>query len=202
MYPIQCVLKPAVVDTGAQRSAAKHSDEILQHTDTSHSMKGTFGQPTTMKGISMGRSTVDIRGAPLTLVIPDESVSDPLLSDSLASAGRLMEAGFEIIFRLPKDALTDGFKPQQYPLYGGTITTPAPSRTIVIEYSNHTWRLPLPHVRSPAEKIFLIDTHNSFAALNNYYSPMQLLDTPDAQSNPSTRYDAGLIFSETALFLQ
>jgi hypothetical protein len=56
----------------------------------------------------MGCSTVDIRGTPLTLVIPDESFSDPLLSDSLVSAGRLMEVGFEIIFRLPKDALTDG----------------------------------------------------------------------------------------------
>jgi hypothetical protein len=102
-----------------------------------------------------------------------------------------MEAGFEVIFRQPKDALTDGFKPQQYPLHGGTITTPErPSRTIVIEYRDHTWWLPLPHLRSPAEKLFLIDTHNSFAALNNYCSTMPLLDDPDAQSNPSTRSDA------------
>jgi hypothetical protein len=127
MYPVQCVLKSdagAVIDTGAQRSDAKHSDEILQRTNTSHSMQGAFGQPTTMKGILMGCSTVDIQEIPLTLVIPDESVCDPLLSDSLVSAGRLMEAGFEIIFRLPKDALTDGFQLQKYPQYGGTITTP------------------------------------------------------------------------------
>ena len=39
----------------------------------------------------MGCSTVDIQGLPITLVIPNESVSDPLLSDSLVSAGRLME---------------------------------------------------------------------------------------------------------------
>ena len=48
MYPVQCVLKSdagAVIDTGAQRSAAKHSDEILQRTNTSHSMQGAFGQP-------------------------------------------------------------------------------------------------------------------------------------------------------------
>ena len=73
-----------------------------------------------MKGILMGCSTVDIQRIPLTLVIPDESVSDPLLSDSLVSAGRLMEAGFGVIFRLPKDTRTDGFHPDTYPtpLYG------------------------------------------------------------------------------------
>ena len=82
----------------------------------------------------MGCSTVDIQGLPLTLVIPHESVSDPLLSDSLVSAGSLMEAGFEVIFRLPQHADTDGFQPHKYPMYGGTIVIPNPSRTIVIEY--------------------------------------------------------------------
>jgi len=72
----------------------------------------------------MGCSTMDIQGIPLTVVIPDESVCDPLLSDSLVSAGRLMDAGFGVIFRLPKDASTDGFHPDKYPLYGGTILTP------------------------------------------------------------------------------
>jgi hypothetical protein len=71
MYPIQCVLKTpdvrAVIDTGAQLSAAKDSEEILQHTNTSHSMQGAFGQPTTMKGILMGCSTVDIQGLPSPL---------------------------------------------------------------------------------------------------------------------------------------
>jgi hypothetical protein len=100
-------------------------------------------RPTTMKGILMGCSTVDIQGLPLTLVISDESGSDPLLSDSLLSAGRLMEAGFEVIFRLPHNASTNGFQPHKYPMYGGTIVTPErPSRTIVIEYSDHTWRYP------------------------------------------------------------
>ncbi len=72
----------------------------------------------------MGCATVDIKGTPLTIVISDESVFDPLLSDSLVSTGRLMEAGFGVIFRLPKDAGTDGFHPDKYPLYGGTILTP------------------------------------------------------------------------------
>jgi len=115
MYPIQCVLNNstpdigAVLDTGAQRSAAKHPEKILRHANSSHTMQGAFGRPTTMKGILMGCSTVGIQGLPLTLVIPDESVSDPLLSYSLVSAGRLMEAGFEVIFRLPQNASTDGF---------------------------------------------------------------------------------------------
>jgi hypothetical protein len=53
-------------------------------------MRGGFGRPTTKKGILIGCSTVDIQGLPFTLAIPDESVSDPLLSDSLFLAGRLI----------------------------------------------------------------------------------------------------------------
>ena len=41
----------AVLDTGAQRSAAKHPEEILRHTNSSHTMQGAFGKPTTMNGI-------------------------------------------------------------------------------------------------------------------------------------------------------
>ena len=81
MYPIKCVLKRpdvgAVLDTGAERSAAKYPAEILQHTHTSHTMQGTFGRPTSMKGILMGCPTLDMHGVPLTLVIPDEHISDP-----------------------------------------------------------------------------------------------------------------------------
>ncbi len=65
MYPLQRALKNpdvgAVLDTGAQRSAAKYPAEILEHTHTSHAMKGAFGRPTTIKGILMGCSTVDIQ---------------------------------------------------------------------------------------------------------------------------------------------
>ena len=55
MYPIQCVLNNptpnigAVLDTGAQRSAAKHPEEILRHTKSSHTMQGAFVKPTTMR---------------------------------------------------------------------------------------------------------------------------------------------------------
>ena len=87
MYPLQCALKNpdvgAVLDTGAQRSAAKYPAEILEHTHTSHAMQGAFWRPTTIKGILMGCSTMDIQGIPLTLVIPDESVCDPLFPTAL-----------------------------------------------------------------------------------------------------------------------
>jgi hypothetical protein len=100
--------------------------------------------------------------------------------------------GFEVIFCLPQNASTDGFQPHKYPMYGETIVTPErPSCTIAIEYRDHTWRLPIPLLQSPAEKLFLIDTHNSFAALNNDCSTLSLSDGPDPERNPSTRSEAG-----------
>jgi hypothetical protein len=194
MYPLQCALKNpdvgAVLDTGAQRSAAKYPAEILEHTHTSHAMQGAFGRPTTMKGILMGCSTVDIQGIPLTLVIPDESVSDPLLSDSFVSAGRLMEAEFGVIFRLGKDARTDGFHPNKYPLYGGTILTPErPARTIVIQYRDHIWRLPVPQLRLREEKLFLLDTHNSFTPLRCEHAALSLSCIPEATASLRSEMD-------------
>ena len=45
------------------------------NTQTSLSMQGAFGRPTSIKGILMGCHTMDMYGTPLSLVIPDESVS-------------------------------------------------------------------------------------------------------------------------------
>ena len=66
------------------------------------------------------------------------------MSDSLVSAGRLMEVDYNVIFRLPSKAATDGFSSKQFPLYGGTVTTPDILTVIVMEYVSHTWRLPNP----------------------------------------------------------
>ena len=66
----------------------------------------------------MGCSTVDIQGLPLTLVIPDESVSDPLLSDNLVSAGCLMEVGFEVISVFLSMQIPMGFSPTSTPCTG------------------------------------------------------------------------------------
>ena len=53
-----------------------------------------------------------------------------------------MEVGYNVNFRIPSDALTDGFAPNTFPLYGGSITTPDNLTVIVMEYAGHTWRLP------------------------------------------------------------
>ena len=53
-----------------------------------------------------------------------------------------MEADYGVIFRIPLNADSDGFPSAQFPLYGGRVTTPDGSTVIVMEYVNHTWRLP------------------------------------------------------------
>ena len=76
-----------------------------------------------------------------------------------------MEAGFDVAFRIPKHAETDGF--QDFPLYGGTIVTPD-RETIVMEYDKHTWRLPMPGnsvARATTEN--RVETLNSFECLTD-----------------------------------
>jgi len=63
---------------------------------------------------------------------------------SLIPVGRLIEAGFSVNHRIPSQANVDGFSLKAIPLYGGTITTPDGKTIIVMEYAQHTWRLPLP----------------------------------------------------------
>jgi len=94
-----------------------------------------------MTGTLMGTETVNKHGVPYVLVIPDVSVFDPGMSDSLVSAGRLIEADYGVIFRIPSNADSDGFPYAQFPLYGGSVTTSEGSTVIVMEYVNHTWRL-------------------------------------------------------------
>jgi len=58
--------------------------------------------------------------------------------------GRLIEAGFSVNHRIPSQANEDGFSLKDVPLFSGTIKTPDGKTTIVMEYAQHTWRLPLP----------------------------------------------------------
>ena len=58
--------------------------------------------------------------------------------------GRLIKTGFSVNHRIPSQANEDGFSLKAIPLYGDTITTPDGKTMIVIEYAQHTWRLPLP----------------------------------------------------------
>ena len=72
-------------------------------------MQGATGISTPMCGILMGIETVDIHGKSLLIVEPDVPVSNPAHADSLLSAGRFMEAGYKIVFRIPSEAHTDGY---------------------------------------------------------------------------------------------
>jgi len=104
-------------------------------------MQPAVGTAKKMMGILMGAETIDQHGKSFILVVPDVSVYDPGMSDSLISAGRLMEAGYNVNVRIPDAALTDGFAPATFPLYGVSITTPDNLTVIVMEYAGHTWRL-------------------------------------------------------------
>jgi len=107
-------------------------------------MQPAVGPAKHMTGILMGAETQDSHGKPFVLFIPDVSVYDPAMSDSLIPVDRLIEAGFSVNHRISSQANEDGFSLKAIPLYGGTITTPDGKTIIVLEYDQHTWRLSLP----------------------------------------------------------
>jgi len=91
----------AVLDTRAQRGATGTPAEILSRTGTTLNMQQAVGTANKMTGILMGAETIDQHCKSFMLVVPDVSVYDPGMSDSLISAGRLMEAGYNVNFRIP-----------------------------------------------------------------------------------------------------
>jgi len=130
-----------VLDSGAQRGTTWRKSEILKHMGMSLLMQPAVGPAKHMTGILMG---ADSHGKPFVLVVPDVSVYDPAMSDSLIPVGHLIDADFSVNHRIPSQANEDGFSFKVIPLYGGTITTPDGKTIIVMEYTQHTWRLPLP----------------------------------------------------------
>ncbi len=56
----------------------------------------------------MGCETVDTTGAQLLLVVPGETVFSSTLTESLIRVAVLMEAGFDVVFRIPTDDALDG----------------------------------------------------------------------------------------------
>ena len=171
----------AVVDTGAQRSATSLKSEIISYTNDSFVMKGATGTTTNMRGILMGIETVDVQGKPLVIVAPDVSVSNPAHADSLLSAGRFMEAGYKIVFRIPSEANTDGY-PQVHN-YGGIFCTPSPNaRIILMEYENETWRLPLPTGKRH-------HVHSKPLQTSNLYSPLLNLTEQDNAEQTAAKSD-------------
>ena len=79
-----------VLDTGAQRGATGQKSEILNHTGTSFLMQLAVGPAKHMTGILMGVESQDRHGKPFVLVVPDVSVYDPAMSDSLLPVGCLI----------------------------------------------------------------------------------------------------------------
>jgi hypothetical protein len=103
----------------------------------------------------MGCQKVDTTG---------ESVFSSKLKESLISVAVLMEAGFDVVFRIPY-----GVGPVLHPNYGGHITTPD-SRQVMMIYYDKTWRLPqkasLPQSRPPPLRFH--EFLNPFASLAQY----------------------------------
>ena len=105
-----------VLDRGAQRGATGWKSEILKHTGTSLVMQPAVGPAKHMTGILMGAETQDSHRKPFVSVVPDVSVYDPAMSDSLIPVGRLTEAGFSVNHRIPSQANEDGFSLKAVPL--------------------------------------------------------------------------------------
>jgi len=110
-------------------------------------MQPTMGPAEHLTGIVMGAETRHGHGKPSVLVVQDVSVYVPAMTDSLIPVGRLIEAGFTVNHKIPSQANEDGFSLKTVPLYGGIITTPDGKTIIVMEYDQHTWRLPLPSAK-------------------------------------------------------
>jgi hypothetical protein len=98
-----------------QRPANHDPQQTLETTNTSYLVKGALGELTYMDGIIMGCETIDTTGAQLLLVVPGESVFSSKLKESLISVAVLMEAGFDVVFRIPTDATLDGVDPIIHP---------------------------------------------------------------------------------------
>ena len=155
-----------VLDTGCQRPVNHDPKQTLQTTNSSYLVKGALGEPMHMAGVIMGCETVDTTGDQLLLVVPGESVFSSKLKESLISVAVLMEAGFDVVFRIPTDAILDGVDPILHPDYGGHITTPD-GRQLMMIYYDKTWRLPqrasLPRSRPPPPRYH--ESLNPFACL-------------------------------------
>jgi len=154
-------------------------------------MQPAVGPAKHMTGILMGAETRDSHGKPFVLVVPDVCVYDPAMSDSLIPMGRLIEAGFTVNHRIPSQAKEDGFSLKTVPLYGGTITTPDGKTTIVMEYAQHTWRLPLPSTqrfsttnlppRATSHGVATPTSGNSFVDPGNSFNVLDEINDVDTE---------------------
>jgi len=138
----------AVLDTGAQRRATNTPAQLLSRTGTTLNMQpgNSKENDRNSHGYWINRSVWKFFYSRRTRRVCVRT--DPGMSDSLILAGRLMEAGCNVNFRMiPDDAFTDNFAKAtfKFPLYRGSIqvTTPDNLIVIVMEYAGCTWRLPI-----------------------------------------------------------
>jgi len=150
-------------------------------------MQPAVGPAKHMTGILMGAETQDSHRKPFVLFVPDVSVYDPAMSDSLIPVGRLIEVGFTVDYRIPSQANEDGFSLKTFPLYGGTITTLDDKTIIVMEYAQHTWGLPLPsnkRISNPklpprATSEIFVDSRSTSSLFNDPGNSFHMLDEID-----------------------
>ena len=95
---------PNRIPGGVQRGATGRKSKILTHTGTSLLMQPAVGSAKYMTGILMGAETQDSHGKPFVFVVPDVSVYDPAMLDSLIPVGRRVEAGFSVNHRIPSQS--------------------------------------------------------------------------------------------------
>ncbi len=137
-----------VLDTGVTCSASNNPAEITVFLPSTVLLKTAVGPPQYVCQVCLSIPTFDITGATFLFEVSGQSVSLPGLPstlDTLISIGRLLETGFKLVFRLPKNAVSDDVDIVFFPRYGGTILTPC-SRIIHMIYDNYTWTLPVqPH---------------------------------------------------------
>ena len=126
-----------------------------------------------MRQVRLSVPTFDNTGSSFLFEVPGQAVALPGLPstlDTLISIGRLLEAVHKLVFRLPRDDVSDDVDIALFPRYGGTILTPC-SRIIHMIYDNYTWTLPVqPHCVSsvdvslrPFQEIRTIDTRISLS---------------------------------------
>jgi hypothetical protein len=132
-----------VLDTGATKHAAADVTAILAHLDKYFLMYPAIVPPVTMPAVLLGATTMTHDGTPCNFPLPGAGVFDASMKETLISVAKLLEANFDIFFRLPHHCLTDGFDPAQYPSYGGFLILPpvAPSldgKMIILHYADST----------------------------------------------------------------
>ena len=88
-------------------------------------MHPAVGPPVNMPAVILGATTVAHDGTKCHFPLPGAGVFDDSMKETLISVVQLLEANFDIFFRLPHHCLTDGFDPTKYPFYGGFLLLPA-----------------------------------------------------------------------------